>query len=193
MRIDIIYFCRADTRIIQSVFHGKISTVPVRVRGRNMVGIRRKAPSYQLTVDLSPPGFGVLVFFQNQGGASLSQHKTVTVAVIRPGGRLRVIVPLGKCLEAVEAAYPRLGIGGFRSAGNTGRNSAQANVVKRIDDRIVGRRTGRNGHIVRPSEFVTDRDLTGDPVSNHLRNKEGVKARNAVALDIVGHFFLKGF
>lgn len=135
----------------------------------------------------------MLVFLEQQRSGAFPDHEAVTVRIERARGLLRLVVSGRKSLHGVESAHSRRIDGGFGASRQDHVRLAPADVVQRVDHRMVRRRAGRNGTEVGTPEAVFHRDVPGSQVGDHLRNEERAISRDKAALNIALYLLVERF
>ena len=193
MHIHVIDVLNFQPRIRNGVEHGLFRAFPFRIGSGQVVSIGAHAAAGYLGIDFGPAGNGMLVLFEQQRSGAFSDHEPVAIGIERPRSFLRVVVAGREGLHRIETSDSRRVDRGLGTSRENHVRLAPANVIQRIDHRMVRRSAGRNRTIVRAPETVFHRNVAGSQIRNHLRYEERAISRNETSLDIALYLLVECF
>ena len=154
-------------------FHRAIAPFRAFGRGRDVMGVARKAVTHYFGVDLRAARLGVLHFFKHEDAGALAHHETVAVLVIGTRGLRRAVVEMrGQRAAAHKGGDAQTANRRLRAACNHHVRITPLNEAAGVANGVRARGAGRHHGVVRTLETVTDGNLTGGQIDQERGNHE---------------------
>jgi len=116
MGVHVVDLVGVDLAPLQCGLHGANRAVAVLGRGRDVIGITRKAIADDFGIDLGATLLGMLVLLEHDTAGAFPHHKSVPPSIKWPGSLVRVgIIFSGQGAQRTKTGKHQRGNAGVRS------------------------------------------------------------------------------